>query len=65
MLTYRWFARQYGWTPDQVDELPIEAWEWLPLIEQAADDASRLRQNTQGRTGGHGRANGARQRGGA
>jgi|1185.fasta_scaffold83427_3 hypothetical protein len=40
MLTWRWFAKVYGWTPDQVEELPLEARDWLPLIEEAAHEAS-------------------------
>lgn len=35
MLVDRWFARTYGWTPDQVSELPLEDYEWLPVVEQA------------------------------
>ena len=35
MLSYRFFAKSYGWTPEQVDSLPDSAYEWLPKVEQA------------------------------
>jgi len=44
MLSYRWFAKVYGWTPDQVDELPMDAWEWMPRIEAAEARAQELAQ---------------------
>lgn len=45
VITWRWFARAYGWTPNQVSELPIEAQTWLPIVEEAAHEAQeRLQQ---------------------
>jgi len=35
MMTKRWFAKNYGWDPDQVDRLGIEYLTWLPVIEDA------------------------------
>ncbi len=40
MLIYSWFARARNWTPRQVDELSLDEMEWLPLIEEAVQDAS-------------------------
>jgi hypothetical protein len=41
MLTFRWFAKTYGWTPDQVREnLSEEEFEWFPKIETAAARAA-------------------------
>lgn len=37
----RWFAKTYGWTPQQVDDLSLDELSWLPLIEQAHDEAIR------------------------
>lgn len=45
MLTYRWFAATYRWTPEQVDALPLDALIWLPAVEMAADDVARRAQD--------------------
>jgi hypothetical protein len=39
ILLYRWFAKTYGWTPDQVEAAPLEVQQWFPLIEEAAQEA--------------------------
>lgn len=54
-LTYRWFAKVYGWTPGQVEELDLELQDWLPTIEDAASEAHEfmVKQNT--KTQGPGR----------
>lgn len=44
MLLYRYFAKMYQWTPQQVDDLPLEALEWLPVIETAAMAAAEFEQ---------------------
>ena len=44
MLAYRFFAKTYGWTPGQVDELPESAYEWLPKVEQAHARVAEMRQ---------------------
>jgi hypothetical protein len=35
VLTDRWWLKTYGLTPDQVRGLPLEDFEWFPLIERA------------------------------
>jgi len=47
VLLWRWYAKVYGWTPDQVDALPIEALEWLPTVEEAAHEAHEFRSKQQ------------------
>jgi hypothetical protein len=42
LLTWRWYAKVYGWTPEQVENLPLEALDWLPVIEEAAHEASEF-----------------------
>lgn len=42
MLTYRWWAKLYKFTPDEVDDLPPQALKWFPVIEDAADHAAEL-----------------------
>ena len=49
MMTYRFFAQSYGWTPDQVRELSMEEFDWLPLVEAAFSEAERQEQAAQGR----------------
>lgn len=44
MLTYRFYAHHYHWTPDQVRELELDEVEWLPLVETAALEAERQEQ---------------------
>jgi hypothetical protein len=39
VLLFRWFAKAYNWTPEQVLNLPIEAFDWLPAVETAMDEA--------------------------
>jgi hypothetical protein len=50
MLTYRWWAKMYGWTPEQVAELPLEICEWFPAIEEAEHEAGQMRQRMQQRS---------------
>ena len=41
MLIYRWFAKMYGYTPEQVREAITEdELEWFPKIEQAEAEAA-------------------------
>ena len=35
VLTDRWWLKTYGLTPAQVRELPLEDYEWFPLVERA------------------------------
>lgn len=55
MLTYRWFAKAYNFTPDQVDGLPPQALKWLPVIEDAADHAAEAEMKQRQRDARHGR----------
>lgn len=43
MLEQRWFAAVYGWTPDQVGEVPLDYLPWYPLIEDAERWADQRR----------------------
>jgi hypothetical protein len=43
MLVWRWFAATYGWPPDVVRALPLEAVAWFPVVEQAAARAEKIR----------------------
>ena len=42
MLQAEWWADTYGWTPDQVDELPLDVLVWFPVIRQARQQAANL-----------------------
>lgn len=39
MLTWRWYAKVYGFTPEQVEELPLDVLVWFPVIEEAEASA--------------------------
>lgn len=49
LITFRFFAKAYSWTPDQVRSLSVEELEWLPLIEVAVSEADRQEQAAQER----------------
>jgi hypothetical protein len=59
MLMVRFFAKTYGWTERQcLEETSLEAWEWLPKIEQGAARAielERKRAERQARSARHAR----------
>lgn len=43
--TYRWWAKTYGFTPKQVrEEVDLDCFHWLPVIEEAIDKASERAQ---------------------
>ena len=42
MLKYRWYAKLYGWTPSEVDELWEDEDRWIPVIEEAWAEVARL-----------------------
>jgi hypothetical protein len=44
MLSYRFFAKTYGWTPQQVDELSEDCYEWIPKVEQAHARVTEMKQ---------------------
>lgn len=56
MLTYRWFAKMYGFTEEDVNErMSLEALEWFPVIEEAEQRAAEIkekqaRRESQGKT---------------
>ena len=47
MLTKRFFAAKYGWTPEQVDSASLDAIAWFPLIEEAEQHAQEVEQKQQ------------------
>jgi hypothetical protein len=42
MVVYNWFARARNWPPRVVDELDLDEVEWLPLLEEACQQASEV-----------------------
>lgn len=51
MLTWRWFAKTYGWDPEQVSRLPLEVFTWFPLIEEAEARATEILHKQEQRQG--------------
>lgn len=49
MLTYRWFAENYHWTPDQVRELDLDEYTWLPITQAGLQEAQRVEQEREAR----------------
>ena len=47
MMLYRKFAKAYQWTPSQVRGLRTAELFWLPVIEDAEDEAVRTIQALQ------------------
>ena len=47
MMLYRKFAKAYQWTPEQVRRLRLDELDWLPVIEDAEDEAIRTIQAMQ------------------
>jgi hypothetical protein len=43
-LLDEWFADAYGFTPGQVAEMPLEAYQWYPVIRRAHNEAAAMRQ---------------------
>jgi hypothetical protein len=35
VMLYRWYAKTFSWTPQQVRELPLDCFNWFPIIEEA------------------------------
>jgi hypothetical protein len=53
LLTKRFFAAKYGWTPDQVDDAPLDVLTWFPLIEEGvarAEEQEQKRAEREART---------------
>ena len=51
MLTLRWFAKMYGWTPDVVGQIPARYIDWYRVIEEADGRAAKIRQDQQRKPG--------------
>ena len=43
-LLDEWFADTYGYTPQEVAEMPLEAYQWYPVIRRAVGEAAQIRQ---------------------
>jgi hypothetical protein len=43
-LLDEWFADTYGFTPAEVAEMPLEAYQWYPVIRRAHNEAAAMRQ---------------------
>ena len=41
-----WWLTTYHLTPDQVDALPLDDYDWFPLVEQARARAEAIRNAT-------------------
>jgi hypothetical protein len=39
IMVYGWFKRNGDWHPREVDELYLDELEWIPIYEQAVDEA--------------------------
>ena len=39
-LLDEWFADTYGYTPQEVAEMPLEAYQWYPVIRRAHNEAA-------------------------
>ena len=44
MLLDEWFADTYGYTPDEVAGMPLEVYQWYPVIRRAHNAVSVRRQ---------------------
>jgi hypothetical protein len=40
MIVYNWYARAHDWHPREVDLLELDEVEWIPLLEEACQQAS-------------------------
>jgi hypothetical protein len=47
VLISRWYAKMYHWTPEQVGELPVEEYDWLPALEIAEYEAQAAEQRAE------------------
>ena len=54
MLSYRFFAKQYGFTEAMTDELSLDALMWWPVIEQAESEAESRRMRDEQRRSSRG-----------
>ena len=47
MMILRFFAKIYHFTPEQVGRLPLAAYRWFPVIEQAEARAAEVKQRAE------------------
>ena len=47
ILTKRWFAKVYGWSPEQLEQADLDILTWFPLIEEAEAHAIEVEQKQQ------------------
>ena len=43
-LLDEWFADTYGFTPREVADMPLEAYQWYPVIRRAHNEVTAMRQ---------------------
>ena len=55
LLTKRWFAKVYHWSPRQLEEADLDILTWFPLIEEAEQHAIEVQQKQQARESRSGR----------
>ena len=55
LLTKRWFAKVYGWSPQQLEQADLDILTWFPLIEEAEQHAIEVEQKNQARDSRTGR----------
>jgi len=53
-LLDEWFADTYGYTPAEIAEMPLEAYQWFPVIRRAHNEAASLRHRQEQRMQGRG-----------
>ena len=44
LLTKRWFAKVYHWSPEQLEQADLDILTWFPLIEEAEAHAIEVEQ---------------------
>jgi hypothetical protein len=44
---YFFFAERFGWTPDQVDQLPVRLYDRLPAVAVIHDEVAQAKQQEQ------------------
>lgn len=51
-MQYFWFAERFGWTPDQVDNMPLRVIDRLPGVAAMYDEVQAERQRTEAEAAG-------------
>jgi hypothetical protein len=47
LLMEVWYAEAFHWTPDTVAELPLDSYDWIPIVTHAKSEAQRMKQSAQ------------------